>query len=229
VVGRPAGETITATGGHLFLTAGGEWVPAKDLRAGDRLVDPDGTPVTIATVERRSTVATVHNLTVDTDHTYTVVTTEGTDVITHNDSVEDALRAAGGAACELNGRNGRGPADELLSSIAEEGRTAGVLDIDGELIPLVSGRSPLRNYAASGHVEGQAALIMRDRGATNARLLIDNPNGVCGYCNSQVPTLLPDGAVLTVVTPLGTVTPSARWFNGKTFVGNSKSPKAWPR
>ena len=28
--GPPAGETITATDGHLFLTADGQWVPAKD-------------------------------------------------------------------------------------------------------------------------------------------------------------------------------------------------------
>jgi hypothetical protein len=58
----------------------------------------------------------------------------------------------------------------------------------------MSGDSP--NYAASGHVEGQAALIMRERGVSNARLLMDNPNGICGYCTSHVPTLLPEGAQL---------------------------------
>ena|GEM_PF-4026879 len=59
--GPPAGETITATDGHLFLTADGQWVPAKDLQVGDQLVDPDGTPVAIAAVEHKSVVATVHN------------------------------------------------------------------------------------------------------------------------------------------------------------------------
>ncbi|UZN02624.1 polymorphic toxin-type HINT domain-containing protein [Cellulomonas sp. S1-8] len=83
--GPPAGETITATDGHLFLTAGGEWVPAKDLQVGDQLVDPDGIPVTIGAVEHDTVVAPVHNLTVDTDHTYTVVTAGRTDVVTHND------------------------------------------------------------------------------------------------------------------------------------------------
>lgn len=57
---------------------------------------------------------------------------------------------------------------------------AGVLDLDCELIALVSGKGSTRNYAASGHVEGQAALMMRERGVTSATLNIDNPNGICG-------------------------------------------------
>jgi hypothetical protein len=94
-----------------------------------------------------------------------------------------------------------GAAEKMLSSISQEGKTAGVLDIDGELIPLVSKKEPLGNYAVSGHVEGQAALIMRRRGAaTHARLIIDNPNGICGMCASQTPTLLPEGATLEVTT-----------------------------
>lgn len=122
-----------------------------------------------------------------------------------------------------------GRVDSLLTSIATEGRTAGVLDLDGELIPLVSGKGSMGNYAASGHVEGQAALIMRERGAASGTLYIDNPNGICGYCTSQVPTLLPRGAVLDVRTPAGTVPPSVRWGNSRTFVGNDADPKPWPR
>lgn len=78
--------------------------------------------------------------------------------------------------------NGAGRVDRLLASSAQEGRTAGVLELDGELIPLVSGKGSMGNYAASGHVEGQAALIMRERGLTSGTLYIDNPNGICGYC-----------------------------------------------
>ncbi|MGW5134182.1 RHS repeat-associated core domain-containing protein [Streptomyces sp. NPDC004135] len=122
-----------------------------------------------------------------------------------------------------------GAAQRLLASIGEEGKTAGVLELDGELIPLISGKSSLPNYAASGHVEGQAALIMRDRGASSGRLLIDNPSGICGYCKSQVATLLPEKATLEVGTPLGTVTPSSRWSASRTFVGNDRDPKPWPR
>jgi hypothetical protein len=44
----------------------------------------------------------------------------------------------------------------------------------------VSKKEPLGNYAASGHVEGQAAAIMREQRVTHAELIIDNPNGICG-------------------------------------------------
>jgi hypothetical protein len=69
---------------------------------------------------------------------------------------------------------------------------------------------------------------MRQQGASNAELLIDNPNGICGYCIAQVPSLLPEGAELTVRTPLGTVPPSSRWFSGRTFLGNGADPRPWP-
>ena len=140
-----------------------------------------------------------------------------------NDPPQAGIVVATGVAA-----NTGGDAQALLASIGQEGKTAGVLDIGGELTPLVSGKSPLGNYAASGHVEGQAALIMRERGVSTAELLIDNANGICGYCTSQVPTLLPEGAQLSVRTPLGTVPPSSRWFNGRTFSGNAADPKAWP-
>ena len=127
---------------------------------------------------------------------------------------------AGGAATNAD-------AQALLGSIRQAGKTAGVLNIDGDLMPLVSRKSSLPNYAASGHVEGQAALIMRERGVSSAELLIDNPNGICSYCTSQVPTLLPEGAQLMVRPPLGTV-PTQWWFNGRTFLGNAANPKPSP-
>ncbi|MFF3412596.1 RHS repeat-associated core domain-containing protein [Streptomyces sp. NPDC002742] len=137
--------------------------------------------------------------------------------------------AAAGAKALATSKGTLSAAQRLLAGIGEEGKTAGVLEIDGALFPLVSGKSSLPNYAASGHVEGQAALIMRAMGAKSGRLLIDNPNGICGYCTSQVPTLLPEGAVLDVRTPLGTVTPSGRWSASKTITGNDRDPKPWPR
>ncbi|MEV6667608.1 RHS repeat-associated core domain-containing protein [Streptomyces nigra] len=142
---------------------------------------------------------------------------------------------AGGVKVFASGAKGTGAgltrsaAQRILASIGEEGKTAGVLEINGELFPLISGKSPLQNYAASGHVEGQAALLMAEKGAKSGRLFIDNPKGICGYCTSQVPTLLPEGARLEVSTPLGTVTPSGRWSASKTFVGNDREPKPWPR
>ncbi|MFF7290216.1 RHS repeat-associated core domain-containing protein [Streptomyces griseorubiginosus] len=120
-------------------------------------------------------------------------------------------------------------AQRMLISIGQEGKTAGVLEVDGALIPLVSGKSNPGNYAASGHVEGQAALIMREMGAAKGKLIMDNPSVICGYCVSQVPTLLPEGAVLEVTAPAGTVPKTPRWSNSRTFVGNAADLKPWPR
>lgn len=145
--------------------------------------------------------------------------------------VSSGAVVSGATALAAGGKN-KGTlsaAQRLLASIGEEGKTAGVLEVDGALIPLVSGKSSLPNYAASGHVEGQAALIMRQMNASSGKLLIDNPNGICGYCRSQVPTLLPEDATLRVGTPSGTVTPTGRWSSSKTFTGNDRAPKPWPR
>lgn len=116
-----------------------------------------------------------------------------------------------------------------VSSKGSGAQTTGILEIDGESIPLVSQEPIMENYVASGHVEGQAALIMRARGATSGTLRIDNLNRICGYCTSQVPTLLPDGAVLDVWAPLGTVPRGPTWSNSRTFTGNSRDPLPWPR
>jgi len=115
--GPPAGESITATDGHLFLTADGQWVPAKDLQVGDQLVDPDGTPVAIGAVEHDTVVATVHNLTVDTDHTYTVVTTAGTDAVTHNADLRNAM----GCPAGRGGGSARADGDVSGASSAAQG------------------------------------------------------------------------------------------------------------
>ena len=107
--------------------------------------------------------------------------------------------------------------------------TTGILEIGDERIPLVSGSPRLPNYQASGHVEGQAALIMRERGITNAVLHIDNPNGICLYCTRQVRTLLPERSALDVGAPLGTVIPNKWWGPSRIFTGNSRNPSPWPR
>lgn len=45
-------------------------------------------------------------------------------------------------------KGAEGSVDELLGPLSRSGRTAGVLDLDGELIPLVCGKSSLGSYAA---------------------------------------------------------------------------------
>jgi hypothetical protein len=111
--------------------------------------------------------------------------------------------------------------------------THGVLiTSEGKVIPLQSGNpSPTyANYAAASHVEGKAALAIRESGSSGGVVYHNNPSGTCGFCNSQVPTLLPEGVQLRVVPPAGTVPPGPRWYvPSKPYVGNSAIPKPNPQ
>ncbi|WP_246613227.1 DUF6531 domain-containing protein [Paractinoplanes bogorensis] len=72
------GDKVTATAGHKFWSPEKGWVPATDLKAGDKL---RGTTVT-ATSEWQART-TVYNLTVDNTHTYYVVSGKS-QVLVHN-------------------------------------------------------------------------------------------------------------------------------------------------
>jgi Double-stranded DNA deaminase toxin A len=114
---------------------------------------------------------------------------------------------------------------EPYRATAYNGKTLGTLKIDGEEIPLASRGANPKNYIASGHVKGQAALIIRARGVTSGILKINNPNGICNWCTTQLPTLLEDGSTLDVQTPLGTVPRDPTWSNSRIFTGNSQEPR----
>jgi RHS repeat-associated protein len=89
-----ATATITATDGHPFwLPEQGVWLKAIDLKPGDALVTPDGTRVTVMAVAVYAAPATVHNLTIATDHTYYVVA-GNTPILAHN---------SGGEFCPIAG------------------------------------------------------------------------------------------------------------------------------
>jgi hypothetical protein len=54
----------------------------------------------------------------------------------------------------------------------------------------------------------------------------NNTNGTCGYCNTQVETLLPTNATLTVNPPSNAVANNSRAQAGTTvYVGNERDPK----
>ena len=65
-------EDITTTSEHPFFVDSLRWVPAADLRVGDRFDLINGAQSVLIAVERVSGLRTVHNLTVDQDHTYFV-------------------------------------------------------------------------------------------------------------------------------------------------------------
>jgi hypothetical protein len=95
-VGR---KTLKVTPNHpLWVVNRSEWVAASDLRAGDLLLDDDGTTVRIGSVQRvvRPGVD-VHNLSVAGIHTYFVVVGRSS-LLVHN-----------AGACNLVSRIGENP------------------------------------------------------------------------------------------------------------------------
>jgi RHS repeat-associated protein len=99
---------------------------------------------------------------------------------------------------------------------------------EGAVIPLASGTRPegFQNYESSAHVEGQAAIAIRQAGSTGGVVYHNNPNGTCGYCSGHVPTLLPPGAQMIVVPPQGARANNSRATAEPTiYTGNNRTPK----
>jgi uncharacterized Zn-binding protein involved in type VI secretion len=110
--------------------------------------------------------------------------------------------------------------------------TQGVLITkEGQTVPLESGNTDPKyaNYAAAGHVEGKAAIWMRDNDSEGGTVFHNNTNGTCNYCNTQIPTLLPEGSTLDVVPPDNAVA-NNQWAHADptSYTGNANSPKVRP-
>jgi hypothetical protein len=82
---------VIATDGHPFWVAGDlkKWVKAADLKPGMWLRTGAGTFVQITAIKAWTEHEQVHNLTVDTDHTY-YVEAGTTPVLVHNSNCGDA-------------------------------------------------------------------------------------------------------------------------------------------
>jgi hypothetical protein len=109
--------------------------------------------------------------------------------------------------------------------------TEGVLRTpDGRDISFESGGGkppsfPQYRAQSATHVEGKAAIYMRENGIMEATIYHNNTNGICGFCDRQVPALLPEGARLTVIPPSDAVANNARAVVvPTTYVGNSTIP-----
>ncbi|GAB3476081.1 RHS repeat-associated core domain-containing protein [Amycolatopsis cihanbeyliensis] len=76
--------TVVATEGHPFWVSDlGEWVPAGQLEPGMWLRTGSGSWVQVTGIESWTATRTVHNLTIDTDHTY-YVAAGATTLLNHN-------------------------------------------------------------------------------------------------------------------------------------------------
>jgi hypothetical protein len=122
-------QKIVATDGHPFWEPSERtWVDAIDLRSGDWLRSSAGTWVQVADVDVKRERATVHNLTVDRNHTYYVSASE-TSVLVHNATPEqkcDLTLGAGPNAREgVALVNGDIEADGVREMINEFGNAHG--------------------------------------------------------------------------------------------------------
>ncbi len=95
-----SGQTgqVTATAGHPFWVPDiEEWVDAGELRPGMWVQTSSGTWVQVTAIEHDHREQTVHNLTIDTTHTYSVYAGADDAILTHNcgtgaASSEDAVQ-----------------------------------------------------------------------------------------------------------------------------------------
>jgi hypothetical protein len=98
---------------------------------------------------------------------------------------------------------------------------------EGNVVRLQSASAnPLyRNYVPAGHVEGKAAIWIREHGSTGGVVYHNNTDGTCGRCNSQLGRLLPEGARLWVVPPADAIAKNPWARQGQTdYIGDSALP-----
>jgi hypothetical protein len=173
-----ASGEVTATVGHPFWVADrGVWVGAGDLLRGDWLRTSSGTWVQVSAVEHDHREQTVHNLTVDTVHTYYVYAGE-TAVLSHN--------CGGGGVAAKSG-------DEFIN-LASDARTTHILYGDrtggGHLWPGLPGKTPFPQSGTAQRVMHEISDVATD------------PTSIfqAGRGGSTVVTGVRDGVLLRVIT-----------------------------
>ncbi len=110
--------------------------------------------------------------------------------------------------------------DYVYLSVFDGKTTHGVLLTDeGALITLQSGTKypEFSNYPSSGHVEGKGAWFMREQNSIGGTLLHNNTDGTCGICNTNIPTLLPEGSERYVVPPKRATPGNSKSIAGPSF------------
>ncbi len=204
-----SGELIKTTYDHPFYVKEHGFVSAGELYIGDKLLDLSGNMLIVEDrkVETLDEAVKVYNFQVEDFHTCHV---SENCVLVHNANYDDIRPELP----EFNGKT-----------------TEGVMVTpEGEQISFVSGNGNPPSYPqykaqSASHVEGKAALYMRENGINEATIFHNNPNGTCGFCDRQVSALLPEGAKLTVVPPNNAVANNAKAVPiPKVYTGNATIP-----
>ena len=103
-----------------------------------------------------------------------------------------------------------------------------LLTDEGDIVPLRSGNADpaYRNYKNASHVEGKAAIYIRNNKSSGGVLYMNNSNGICGICNNMTETLLPQDSQLVVVPPEDAVPNNpAAVATPLIYTGNATIPK----
>jgi hypothetical protein len=103
---------------------------------------------------------------------------------------------------------------------------------EGDVVPLQSAdASPLySNYVPASHVEGKAAIWIREHGSTGGVVYHNNTDGTCGWCNSQLKRLLLQKARLFVIPPADAVAKRRGATQDPTrYEGDDTMPKLPPQ
>ncbi|MET9106651.1 LamG-like jellyroll fold domain-containing protein [Streptomyces zhihengii] len=142
----PAGDatdTLTATQGHPFWVASADrWVQAGDLEPGQWLRTGGGTWVQIASVHAWTARSTVHNLTVDSAHTYFVAAGEATALVHNCGTGTRGKQGSFKPTITVHRSPGGGSLDERISE------ATGLRD---EAARGATGKAKSRTYTAAVH------------------------------------------------------------------------------
>lgn len=219
------GSSITSTDSHPYWVENRKrWIDASDLRVGDSLRTPVGSVVEVA--DRNSWVGleVAYDLTVDDLHTY-YVAAGSNDLLVHNtdsecpvwvqqafDRLPTYTRTGDKTVGEIRDQYGfvipEADTDELRQLMSGEHddlfrEADALLKSSGhELYPNMKAG----NYSVAAHVETKYAAWMKKNGIKNAKVAINNNNGVCSNvlnCGNAIEAILPVGSTLEVYYPGG--------------------------
>ncbi len=188
-------EVLETTPEHPFAVRVGQdgqiaWVNAIDLTKGQSIARADGKSGRLIARSVEARDVQLYNLTVKTAHTYYVGEQQW---LIHN--------------CEIPN----------LPQYVRGAKTEGYLVINGNTIPLVSGKGPGSNFpdlirgldlkgtpVIVDHVEAHAAALMRSTNATEATLTLNHvPCSGPMSCQALLGNMVPSGATLRVIVPPG--------------------------
>jgi hypothetical protein len=226
VAGEPV--PIGVTPQHLFRSADRDaWVPAGELRRGERLLAADGSTPQVESFTLRPDPEPVYNLEVEGDHCYRVGQ-QG--LLVHNASCSDISSFSNYSQTFMfESPVGHGVPQYAATG---DGKTRGLLVHGTQSARLQSGETepgrwlttnvqggPLSGLTlAWTHVEGHAVSIMIQCCIMMGKLYINRRP--CDYppavCQTSIPRLLPNGYVLEVVyeTADGMGTGTGRFIGG---------------